>query len=146
MNNNRLSKHCLHLTWPVYSVAQSCLTLCDSMDCSPPGSSVHGMSQARILRWVPFPPPGIFLIQGLNMCLLHLLHWQAGSLPLSYQETLLLTLFCLKNKSKRNMLLSPHFRDEKTFPVLKVLNQDLDLLLSPSLFCSPYERTINLRD
>ena len=29
-----------------------CLTLCDPMDCSPPGSSVHGMSQARILEWV----------------------------------------------------------------------------------------------
>ena len=34
-------------------VAQSCLTLCDPMDCSPPGSSVHGVSQARILEWVP---------------------------------------------------------------------------------------------
>ena len=34
------------------SVAQSCLTLCDLMDCSPPGSSVHGISQARILEWV----------------------------------------------------------------------------------------------
>ena len=31
-------------------VAQSCLTLCDPMDCSPPGSSVHGMLQARILE------------------------------------------------------------------------------------------------
>ena len=33
-------------------VAQSCLTLCDPMDCSPPGSSVHGILQARILEWV----------------------------------------------------------------------------------------------
>ena len=33
-------------------VAQSCLTLCNPMDCSPPGSSVHGISQARILEWV----------------------------------------------------------------------------------------------
>ena len=32
--------------------AQSCLTLCDSMDRSPPGSSVHGVLQARILEWV----------------------------------------------------------------------------------------------
>ena len=31
---------------------QSCLTLCNPMDCSPPGSSVHGISQARILEWV----------------------------------------------------------------------------------------------
>ena len=31
---------------------QSCLLLCDVMDCSPPGSSVHGIFQARILEWV----------------------------------------------------------------------------------------------
>jgi len=28
------------------------------MDCSPPGSSVHGILQARILKWVACPPPG----------------------------------------------------------------------------------------
>ena len=33
-------------------VAQSCPTLCDPLDCSPPGSSVHGILQARILEWV----------------------------------------------------------------------------------------------
>ena len=33
-------------------VAQSCLTLSNPMDCSPPGSSVHGIFQARILEWV----------------------------------------------------------------------------------------------
>ena len=33
-------------------VAQLCLTLCDPMACSPPGSSVHGISKARILKWV----------------------------------------------------------------------------------------------
>ena len=32
--------------------AQSCPTLCDPVDCSPPGSSVHGISQARTLEWV----------------------------------------------------------------------------------------------
>ena len=35
--------------------AQSCPTLCDSVDCSPPGSSVHGILQARILEWVAMP-------------------------------------------------------------------------------------------
>ena len=39
-------------------VAQSCLTLCIPMDCSPLGSSVHGISQARILGGLPFPSPG----------------------------------------------------------------------------------------
>ena len=33
-------------------VVQSCLTLCDPMDCSPPGSSVRGILQARTLEWV----------------------------------------------------------------------------------------------
>ena len=34
------------------SVAQSCLSLCDPLDCSSPGSSLHGIFQARILEWV----------------------------------------------------------------------------------------------
>ena len=34
-------------------VARSCPTLCDPVDCSPPGSSVHGILQARILEWGP---------------------------------------------------------------------------------------------
>ena len=65
------------------SVAQSCPTLCDPMDCSLPGSSVHGISQARILGWVaiPFsrgsPRPGIE--PGCPAL-------QADSLPLSHQE------------------------------------------------------------
>ena len=33
-------------------VIQSCPTFCDPMDCSPPGSSIHGIFQARILEWV----------------------------------------------------------------------------------------------
>ena len=39
-------------------VVQLCLSLSDLMDCSPPGSSVHGILQARILEWLPFPSPG----------------------------------------------------------------------------------------
>ena len=35
--------------------AQSCLTLCDPMDCNPPGSFVYGILQARILEWVSIP-------------------------------------------------------------------------------------------
>ena len=48
-------------------VARLCLTLWDLMNCSPLGSSVHGISQARILEWLPFlplgdlPDPGIFV-------------------------------------------------------------------------------------
>ena len=60
---------------------QSCLTLWDPMDCSPPGSSVRGIFQARILEWVAILQR-TFLTQGSNLHLLCLLHWQAGSLPL----------------------------------------------------------------
>ena len=39
---------------------ESCMALCDPMDCSPPGSSAHGIFQARILEWIaiPFPTEG----------------------------------------------------------------------------------------
>ena len=37
---------------PESEVTQLCPTLCDPVDCSPPGSSVHGILQARILEWV----------------------------------------------------------------------------------------------
>ena len=61
---------------------QSYLTLCNPMDCSLPGSSVHGDSPGKntemgchaLLQWA-------FLTQGLNLCLLHLLHGQTGTLP-----------------------------------------------------------------
>ena len=54
--------------------AQSCLTLWDPVDWGPPGSSVHGISQARVLDWVcHFLLQGIFPTQGSNLCLLRLL-------------------------------------------------------------------------
>jgi len=56
---------------------QLCLTLCDPMDCSLPGSSIHEILQARILEWVATPSP----VQGSTVHLLGLLHRQAGSSP-----------------------------------------------------------------
>ena len=64
------------------SFAQSCLTLCDPMDCSPPSSSVHGISGQKYCG--PFLLRGIFPTQGSNLSLLCLLHWQADSWPLSH--------------------------------------------------------------
>ena len=40
----------IRITWS--EVAQSCLTVCDPMDCSLPGSSVHGIFQSRVLEWI----------------------------------------------------------------------------------------------
>ena len=72
---------------------QSCPVVYSSMDCSLPGLSVHGISQARILEWVSihFHLQGIFPTQGVNLHLLCLLHWQADSLPLSHLGSLLVS-------------------------------------------------------
>ena len=42
-----------------HGVSQSCLALCNPIDCSLPGSSVHGILKARILEWVAFPFPEV---------------------------------------------------------------------------------------
>ena len=72
------SRWCMHA-----KSLQSCATVCDPMDCIPPGSSVHGILQARILEWIAislslgsFQPRGIFPIQESNPPLLSLLHWR----------------------------------------------------------------------
>ena len=59
------------------------LTLCNTTDYSPPGCSVHGILQARYWSGLPRPPPGDLPDPGSNPCLLCLLHWQTGSLPLA---------------------------------------------------------------
>ena len=65
----------------VCSVLQLCLTLCSPMDCRLPGSSVHGISQARILEWVATScSREIFLTQRSKPCVLY---WQVDSSPLN---------------------------------------------------------------
>ena len=64
-------------------VAQLCPTLCHSMDCSLPSSSVHGISQARTGVGYHFFLQGIFATQGSN---LDLLNWQVDSLSMSHQR------------------------------------------------------------
>ena len=62
---------------------QSCPALCDPMDCSPSGSSVHGDSPGKKTgAGCHFFLQGTFPTQGWNQPLLRLLHWQACSLPL----------------------------------------------------------------
>ena len=82
-------------------VAQSCPTLCNAIDCSPPGSSVCGILQARILDGLHSLPHGIFLTQGrrLTQCrgLLHcrqILYLLCHQVYLKYYKS---TLFCFKN-------------------------------------------------
>ena len=63
--------------------------LCDPVDCSPPGSSVHGIIPARILQWVAVSSSRGSCHQGSNPCLLCVLHWQVVSLLLSHSSSLL---------------------------------------------------------
>ena len=49
-------------------VAQSCLTLSNPMDCSPPGSSVHGIFQARVLEWGAIAFSNTYIDLCLYMC------------------------------------------------------------------------------
>jgi len=70
-------------------VAQSCLTLCDPMDGSPPGSSVHAILQARILEWV-----AISFFTGssrdqtciLCICRCILYHWATWKTHMLYKQ------------------------------------------------------------
>ena len=64
------------------SVSKSCLTLCDPMDNSLPGSSVHEISHVRV--GYHFLLQGIFPTQGSNLRLLCLPHWQEDSLPMNH--------------------------------------------------------------
>ena len=69
----------IRISWKVkVLVTQSHLTLCSPVDCSPPGSSVHGISPARILEWVAISPPWDLPNPGIESGSLAL---QADSLP-----------------------------------------------------------------
>ena len=86
----KVTSHSPSITWKVrapqhvHAHTQSCSTLCDPMDYSPPGSSVHGTSQARILEWVAMPSSGDLPDPGIKPTSLYVyLQWQADSLPLA---------------------------------------------------------------
>ena len=64
------------------AAAQPCPTLCNPMDRGPPGSSVHGIFQARILEWAAFSLPGYLPNPGFEPTSPAL---QENSLPLSHQ-------------------------------------------------------------
>ena len=73
-----------HMHVCVCVCTQLCQTLCHLMDCRPPGSSVHGISQARILKWI-----AISFFRGRSQPrdrnhVSRLLHWQSDSLLLSH--------------------------------------------------------------
>ena len=75
---NDFSHNCMH--------AQSHPTLCDTWSIVHQTPPSMGIARQEHRSGLPFSPPGDLSTQGLNICLLHLLHWQADSLPLCHLE------------------------------------------------------------
>ena len=75
----------------VWMHTQSCLTLCDPMDCSPPGFSVHGIFQARVLDWVAvsfsrgtsWPRDRTVSLASLALAVMFFTSWGTGEAPSS---------------------------------------------------------------
>ena len=72
----------------MHAPSLSHVRLCNPVSYSPPGSSVHGILQARILEWLPFPPPGDLPDPGINPASPASSLSQADSLLLSQWEAL----------------------------------------------------------
>ena len=84
----------------VCSVTQSCLTICDPMDYSYQATLSVGFPRQEYSSGLPFPTPGHFPDSGIKPHLLHLLHWQEGSLPLHHLRNPNLMELSFKKKKK----------------------------------------------
>ena len=119
-------RKCLTSNVCACSVSQSCLTLCDPMNCSPPGSSVHGISQARILEWVAISFSGGSSRSGDRTCISWvsciggqiLYHWATGEAlwhkisTNKYYASVTTHVITIIQRPKSSWL--PQFTDEKT--------------------------------
>ena len=95
-------------------VTQLCPNLCKLVDCSPPGSSVHGILQARILEWVAIP-----FSQGSNLGLLRcrqiLYHQPPGFVLFHYSVAIICSVILREVETVKHM----HFLLEKIQPFNK---------------------------
>ena len=103
-----LAHLCLKWKESESEVAQLCPTVCDPVDCSPPGSSVHGILQARILEWVAISFPRVSSQPSNKTGSLAL---QADSLPTELQgKPITECTFCIFEKNWQNFSFW-HFRE-----------------------------------
>ena len=81
--SNMFGQYCLRDSSYLFLLLQLCPTICDPMDCNPPGSSAHEIHQVRILEWVAMlSSRGFSQSRDQTHVSLYLLNWQADSLPL----------------------------------------------------------------
>ena len=106
---------------------QSCMTLCDPMGRSPPGSSVHEILQARILEWAAVSFSGVSFWPRDRTCVSCLLHWQVGSLPLVPPGKPLLLLYQVAIESG----LEPTIRGRRSQLALNLCWPDCILVFWP---------------
>ena len=131
-------------TYAVFLVAQSGPTLCNPMDCSLPGSSVHGTFQARILEWVaisfsrrssqPRDRTQVSRVVGR-----HLTAWATGEVPGQKRERKISLLFINRGGGDACMYIAqPLLTDKTDWPVpliqqwLKSSSSEWGLHLSPN--------------
>ena len=108
------------------SVDKSCLTLCDPMDCRPPGSSVHGISQARIREWGAISSPrGLpdLEIKSAVSCI------AGGFVPLHHLISPHDEIFFLKKKKKPQKTKNPQLFIVGSVKMLKLKLQSFDHLM-----------------
>ena len=99
------------------SVTKLCLTLCDTMNCSTPSSSVHGdFSDKNTGVGYHLLLQAVFLTMGSNPSLLH---WQVDSLPLSHQES---PLFILESESVSFSVVSDSLGPSGLYPTTLLIH------------------------
>ena len=116
--------------------AQLCPTLCDSTDCSPRDSSIHGISLARI-SGLPFPPPGDLPNPGIEPESPTSPALQTDSLPLSHQRSLFGCKACgilvprpgIESRPLTVKALNPNHWTTRELPIFKKSNGLVFLLL-----------------
>ena len=114
---------------------QLCLPLCDPVDCSPPGSSVHEIFQARILGRVAISSSKgwIFPNQGSNLCLLH---WQVDSLRPSHLASPLLLIVVVQSLSRVRLFAIPWTAASQASLFLTISQSLLKLMSTESVMPS----------
>ena len=123
IKKQKLSKQCVCVCVCVCvcAHAQSCPTLCDPMDCSLPGSSVHGISQARILEWVAI---SILNVDDLNSPI------KRQTLSKQINQKQKTKKECQQCVFYRKPLETDTIRNEERYTILTVIKRKLENLLN----------------